>query len=131
MEASTTQTRKRVTTSPQQRQFAGQVAWERDLRITHWPSTTSGLRTLIAKLQAEYPPAPIADWQVDAIRERVERAIVEVPDFDPTAFSAIPDNRTDANKLLRVLNGMLEGAEAEAVETDVSSFVASRAGAEA
>jgi uncharacterized protein (DUF1786 family) len=126
--------------SPAQRQFAGQVAWERDVKIVNWPTTPQGLSALIQRMIRELAPVAIADWQVDAINERLERAAVEIDGFEAGALFAdhglaegeMPTDRTTANKMLKVLNEQLGQAEFSSVGTgSLESFVAARGSEEA
>jgi hypothetical protein len=92
--------------SIQQKRFAGSVAWERGLSINVWPETSSGVSGLIKALQAK-PALPIVEWQVDAIRNALASCVASVDGFDPTPYSELPTDRAEANKLLNVLNKIL------------------------
>lgn len=121
--------------SPQQRRFAGQIAWERDLKITSWPTTPKAVSALIQRMIREVAPVPVADWQLDAINERLEKAAVDVENFDAAAVFAkaelsegeMPSDRSQANKMLRELDQQLGAAEFAAITSSaLENFTAPR-----
>lgn len=121
--------------SQSQRRMAGQVAWERDLQITNWPTTPRGVSALIQSIKRDHSPAPVVDWQLDAINERLERAVVEVEGFNAAkAFAQarlvegeMPTDRTAANIMIRYLDEELGKAEfTKLTNADLSEYVAKR-----
>lgn len=110
--------------SPRSMRFAGQLAWERGLKIEVRPTNQTEASKLIDDLLAGIHGAPIAvaDWQLDAIRERIVECVEKVPNFDASEFSELPSDRASANKAIRELDRMLNRATWHS--TNTATFLA-------
>lgn len=117
--------------SPRSMRFAGQLAWERGLKIEVRPANQTEASKLIDDLLAGKHGAPIAvaDWQLDAIRERIVECVEKVSNFDASAFAELPEDRASANKAIRELDRMLNRATWHT--TDTAAFLTTADSAEA
>lgn len=99
------------TPTPQHKRFAGQIAWERGLKITNWPGTSSALNGLVARIQQEHQPLATAEWQVEKFQRLVRSCAEQIEDFDVAAYSEVPSNRSEANKAIFAMEKQLSTLE--------------------
>jgi hypothetical protein len=109
--------------SPQQRQFAGQIAWERGKKIATMPTTSSALNGLIQSLLANHAPLPAMDWQIDRYRRLLAECVAKVENFDPTGFSELPADRAAANKATFALQKMLNRVEYRSAVSNADQYL--------
>lgn len=111
-------------TSDSQRRLAGQVAWERGLKITNWPRTSGALSGLIAAIKRDHEPLAAAEWQIERFQRLVNDCAERVEDFDAAAYSELPASRTDANIAIDRMEKALNSADFTAtVKSATSDFV--------